>query len=429
MCNQWCLDFSARALPHLGAGTRMLEVGSLDVNGTVRAVLGHAVASYYGVDIRPGPGVDEVLDVAHLSARFGASAFDLVASTEMLEHCHDWQDALYQMLAVVKPGGLMLVTTRSPGFPLHDHPADHWRFEKQELARLLEPVGTVVELEDDFSLGWPCGVGVIVRKRKDGPALEAWLADANRHRVTAVDPVADAFTTNNSRFVPFHEYSVHRTCAQLMTTLAPLDARVVDVSAGTGSRVKLCAPRADVRHRPVTDDRWPNLAAEPAFDCAVAVDTLDLVPAARRDEFLGALAAAATKVVIVAGPFAEEGSLEATVARLQALGLQVAVHANGYLPWLVPLAELWRRCEGHRPLADRLAPVLADANHRFARLDHLEPAHRRVIVAARGVRPAAPPVASLESYREAARELGEWWATAGPLFDLALAGSGGPAKT
>lgn len=40
MCNQWCLEFSTRALGHLGSPTRMLEVGSLDVNGTVRSVLG-----------------------------------------------------------------------------------------------------------------------------------------------------------------------------------------------------------------------------------------------------------------------------------------------------------------------------------------------------------------------------------------------------
>ena len=94
----------------------------------MRAVLGPAVASYFGVDIRPGKGVDEVLDVARLRERFGPEVFDLVTSTEMLEHCHDWQDALYQMLSVLRPGGLLLLTTRSPGFPLHDHPADHWRF-------------------------------------------------------------------------------------------------------------------------------------------------------------------------------------------------------------------------------------------------------------------------------------------------------------
>src|SRR5688500_9184220 len=109
MCNQWCLDFSTRALRHLGASTRMLEVGSLDVTGTVRAALGPAVASYFGVVIRPGKGVDEVLDVARLRERFGPEAFDLVTSTEMLEHCHDWQDALYQMLSVLRPGGLLLL--------------------------------------------------------------------------------------------------------------------------------------------------------------------------------------------------------------------------------------------------------------------------------------------------------------------------------
>jgi hypothetical protein len=43
---------------------------TLDVNGTVRDVFAGASAAYHGVDIRPGAGVDEVLDVTRLAERF-----------------------------------------------------------------------------------------------------------------------------------------------------------------------------------------------------------------------------------------------------------------------------------------------------------------------------------------------------------------------
>ena len=409
MCNQWCLQFATRAQRHLGPSTRMLEVGSLDVNGTVRAVLGPAVASYYGVDIRPGAGVDEVLDVARLRERFGPAAFDLVTSTEMLEHCFDWQDALFQMMSVLRPGGLLLLTTRSPGFPLHDHPADHWRFDRAELVRLLAPVGAVLEVEDDFSLGWPCGVGVVVRRREDGVPLDAWLADLQRHRMVAVDPVRDAFTPNNSHFVPFHEYSAYRACAAIIGALGLTRPRVRDLGATEASRLSVCAPGLEL--------------ARDEYDCALAVDALEDRTAAARDALIDA-AAVARHAVVIAGRFSDDGTLpalEPTIARLRQRGFEVALSSNGHTPWVVPLTALWRRSL-ERPGVPRadVGPLLADANRRFAPLDHLEPAVRRVVVAVRGV--ALPPLPSpdADAYREAARLSAEWWAAAAPLLDRAF---------
>ena len=81
-------------------------------------------ANYVGIDITAGRGVDEVCDVADLVARFGASSFDLVISTEMLEHVYDWPRAVNKMKEVLRPEGVILFTTRSPGFPLHGYPDD-----------------------------------------------------------------------------------------------------------------------------------------------------------------------------------------------------------------------------------------------------------------------------------------------------------------
>ena len=68
-------------------------------------------------------------------------------------------------------------------------------------------------------------------------------------------------------------------------------------------------------------------------------------------------------------------------------------------------------------LKEAFAPLLAEANRRFAPLDYLEPARRRVVVGVRGVAPPALPTPSVEAYREAGRRMADWWAMAAPLFD------------
>lgn len=125
-------------LPLHVTGKHVLEVGSMDVNGSVRPhIQSLEPASYLGVDIAPGPGVDQVVNVHDLVATLGQSRFDLVVSTEMLEHVEDWTDALLQMKSVLRPGGAMVLTTRRPGFPRHHHPNDYWRFTRNALAAAL----------------------------------------------------------------------------------------------------------------------------------------------------------------------------------------------------------------------------------------------------------------------------------------------------
>lgn len=139
MCNVSGIIFGATALkPADVAGKRVLEVGALDVNGSLRSILaGWGPASYLGVDVSPGPGVDEVCPCEQLTARFGENAFDLVVSTEMLEHVGDWRLAIRQLKAVCAPGGLILLTTRSPGFPYHGYPYDFWRFDCNDMQAIF----------------------------------------------------------------------------------------------------------------------------------------------------------------------------------------------------------------------------------------------------------------------------------------------------
>ncbi len=112
---------------------KVLDVGSLDVNGTVRDLFGD---DYTGVDFRDGPNVDQVMNAHKL--KFPASTFDIVVSTELLEHDDEFWTSLKEMGRVLKKGGHLILTTRGNGFKLHSHPDDYWRFMPSARARLLE---------------------------------------------------------------------------------------------------------------------------------------------------------------------------------------------------------------------------------------------------------------------------------------------------
>jgi GT2 family glycosyltransferase len=151
----------------------VLEVGARDVNGNARSICVAFSKNYFGVDIENGPGVDAIVDANHLAEKFGADSFDVVISTEMLEHVLDWANVLFQMLTVLKPAGLLVLTTRSVGFPTHDYPSDHWRFTRQDMLAIFAAVGEILEVADDMTLGYPCGIGIVLRK-SNVLDLEAW---------------------------------------------------------------------------------------------------------------------------------------------------------------------------------------------------------------------------------------------------------------
>jgi 2-polyprenyl-3-methyl-5-hydroxy-6-metoxy-1,4-benzoquinol methylase len=77
-------------------------------------------ASVLACDVGPGlvdrtrrlAGCDAVVgDAMHLVDRFGADRFDIVVSSECVEHTPDPARALTQMVAVLRPGGYLSVST------------------------------------------------------------------------------------------------------------------------------------------------------------------------------------------------------------------------------------------------------------------------------------------------------------------------------
>ena len=120
-------------------GKRVLEVGSKYVNGSVRPLIKRwcAPLEYIGVDLEPGKFVDVVLPAEKLIKYFGRESFDVVISTETLEHVKDWRFVINNMKQVLKPGGYMYITTCSRGFPYHNFPYDFWRYELEDMKEIF----------------------------------------------------------------------------------------------------------------------------------------------------------------------------------------------------------------------------------------------------------------------------------------------------
>jgi SAM-dependent methyltransferase len=97
-------------------GSRVLEVGSYDVYGTFRSCFS-AAGEYVGIDLSAGPGVDLVMSSHDLVGKL--SGFDLVVSGEALEHDTDWRLSVRNMIEVLAPGGLLVITCASSGRPEH----------------------------------------------------------------------------------------------------------------------------------------------------------------------------------------------------------------------------------------------------------------------------------------------------------------------
>jgi SAM-dependent methyltransferase len=139
------------ALP-LVANSRVLEVGCGEGYGT--ALLASGAADVIGIDY-------DALTIAHAAARYRQARFvrgnlaalplpsrsvDVVATLQVIEHVWNHNEFVSECLRVLRPGGLLLVTTPnrltfSPGLETPVNPFHTKEFTAAELADLLTTNG------------------------------------------------------------------------------------------------------------------------------------------------------------------------------------------------------------------------------------------------------------------------------------------------
>lgn len=103
-----------KEIPYKFRNRRILEVGSHNINGSVRKYFWFC--KWTGVDISKGKNVD--ITGNYTNIKFDKK-FQVVISTEMLEHDKDWKISLRKMYDDLEDNGLLIITCASNHRPEH----------------------------------------------------------------------------------------------------------------------------------------------------------------------------------------------------------------------------------------------------------------------------------------------------------------------
>lgn len=118
-----------------GGRLDVLDVGSMDVNGSYRQFFDDPQWRYTGMDMELGPGVDIVLPQPYEWAALADDSFDVVVSGQAFEHIEFPWVTILEVARVLRPGGLVCLIVPSSGYE-HRYPVDCWRYYPDGVAAL-----------------------------------------------------------------------------------------------------------------------------------------------------------------------------------------------------------------------------------------------------------------------------------------------------
>lgn len=95
--------------------SNVLEIGSLNINGTIRVFFDKC--KYIGVDVDDGQDVDFVCEGQNLN--FSNNFFDTTISCECFEHNPYWLETFLNMYRMTKQNGLIVFTCATTGREEH----------------------------------------------------------------------------------------------------------------------------------------------------------------------------------------------------------------------------------------------------------------------------------------------------------------------
>jgi hypothetical protein len=119
------LNFLQQAKKKIGLPPRVLEVGSLNINGSARQIFQDSTTDYTGIDQVEGPDVDLVINVRNW---YPGDLYDLVICVEALEHDPYFWQSVEKMKELLKSGGWLIITTPGIALQKHEYPGDYYRF-------------------------------------------------------------------------------------------------------------------------------------------------------------------------------------------------------------------------------------------------------------------------------------------------------------
>jgi SAM-dependent methyltransferase len=113
----------------------VLDIGSLDINGSYREFFDISPWVYRGMDTVSGKNVDIILKNPYKWREIKSESADILISGQAFEHIEFFWITMLEIARVLKPGGLCCIIAPSGGFE-HRYPVDCWRFYSDGFAAL-----------------------------------------------------------------------------------------------------------------------------------------------------------------------------------------------------------------------------------------------------------------------------------------------------
>jgi SAM-dependent methyltransferase len=158
----------------------ILDLGSLDVNGSYRGYFEVSSWTYRGIDMAAGKNVDIVLQDPYNWREVRSGSADVVVSGQAFEHIEFFWLTMLEIARVLKPEGLCCLIAPSGG-PEHRYPVDCWRFYPDGFAALAR--FTSLEVLEIYSQNGTTGYSdgsdmwqdtVLVCRKPASPKISLW---------------------------------------------------------------------------------------------------------------------------------------------------------------------------------------------------------------------------------------------------------------
>ena len=140
--NHLSLEDWRRKYPNFFHNRKVLELGSLNINGTVRGYFKDC--EYIGIDKQAGRGVDIVVEAK--DTVFKPEYFDVIISFSMFEHDPEWKESLKNNLRWLKAGGMLFIEYGAEGNRPHSRRCGgyHIIIPHQEFINYLQGLNIII---------------------------------------------------------------------------------------------------------------------------------------------------------------------------------------------------------------------------------------------------------------------------------------------